>query len=115
MVKKIEKEKEKRNLSESDPAVARDKYFRAKKDLDGKMKQINEIEANTKELKKDLQGRKKRWRQFRGHISELTNLGFDEMLNKKGSSGEVEFDHESKQLNLTVQKVRMTLALQMHV
>jgi len=109
MVKKIDKEKEKRNLSESDPAVARDKYFRAKKDLDGKMKQINEIEANTKELKKDLKGRKARWRKFRGHISELTNLGFDEMLNKKGSSGEVEFDHESKQLNLTVQKVRITL------
>lgn len=103
-LKKIEQEKQRRNMIESDPAVARDKYFRAKKDLDSKMEQINAIERNTTALKKDLHDRKKRWRQFRGHIAELTNLGFDTFLNKKGSAGEVEFDHEAKQLNLIVQK-----------
>ncbi len=103
--KKIAKEKERRNMTESDPAVARDKYFRAKKDLDAKMEQIDAIERNTKALGKDLRGRKKRWRDFRAHIAEMTNLGFDEFLNRKGSSGEVEFDHENGQLNLTVQKV----------
>ena len=34
----------------------------------------------------------------------MTNETFDVMLNKKGSCGEIEFDHKSKQLNLTVQK-----------
>ena len=104
-LKKIEQEKQRRNMSESDPAVARDKYFRAKKDLDSKMEQINMIESNVAALTEDLKERRKRWRQFRGHIAEQTNLGFDEMLNKKGSSGEVEFDHENKTLNLVVQKV----------
>lgn len=111
-LKKIEQEKQRRNLSESDPAVARDKYFRARKDLDSKMEQIHAIEKNTKALTKDLKERRDRWKHFRRHIAEATNLGFDEMLNKKGSSGEVEFDHESGRLNLIVQKVSLTHRLQ---
>lgn len=103
--KKIAQEKDRRNLSESDPAVARDKYFRAKKDLDSKMEQINAIDRNVKALKKDLKERKKRWRDFRAHIAEMTNLSFDEFLNKKGSAGEVQFDHEDRKLDLVVQKV----------
>lgn len=104
-LKKIEQEKKRRNMSESDPAVARDKYFRAKKDLDSKMELINMIESNVAALTDDLKERRKRWRQFRGHIAEQTNLGFDEFLNKKGSAGEVVFDHENKTLDLVVQKV----------
>lgn len=103
--KKIVTEKQRRNVSESDPAVARDKYFRAKKDVDSKMEQIDAIKANCKALSKDLKERKKRWRQFRGHIAEMTNLGFDELLNKKGSAGSVEFDHDNGKLELVVQKV----------
>ena len=103
-LKKIDQEKQRRNMSESDPAVARDKYFRARKDMDSKMQQIEAIAKSTKDLTKDLKDRKSRWRQFRGHIAEITNLGFDTMLNKKGSSGEVEFDHDNKRLNLVVQK-----------
>ena len=103
MEKKIEKER--LNLSESDPAAARDNYLRAKKDLDLKMEQIDAIEHSTNELRKDLKSRTTRWRQFRSHIAELTNIGFDEQLSKKGSAGEIEFDHENKQLNLVVQKV----------
>jgi chromosome segregation ATPase len=34
----------------------------------------------------------------------MSNDSFDEILNKKGSSGFIEFDHKSKQLNLVVQK-----------
>lgn len=105
-LKKIEQEKQRRNMSESDPVVARDKYIRAKRDLDSKMEQIHAIERNTKALTKDLKERRSRWRDFRGHIAEMTNIGFDEMLNKKGSAGEVEFDHEAGRLNLIVQKVR---------
>merc|ERR1711957_130806 len=48
--------------------------------------------------------RKQRWRKFRSHITTLTNEAFDEMLNKKGSSGTINFDHDEGKLNLTVQK-----------
>ena len=34
----------------------------------------------------------------------MSNNSFDEILNKKGSSGVIEFDHKKKQLNLVVQK-----------
>ena len=87
--KKIEQEVQRRNMSESDPAVARDKYFRAKKDVDSKMEQINAIQKNCYALSKDLKDRKKRWRIFRSHIAEMTNIGFDEFLSKKGSAGEL--------------------------
>lgn len=113
-VKKIEQERKRRNMTESDPAVARDKYMRAKKDLEEKMEQINAIELNCKTLGKDLRERKARWRDFRGHIGEMTRLSFDEFLNKKGSSGDVDFDHENKTLNLVVQKVRLRLGNVLH-
>lgn len=109
--KKIEQEKERRNMSESDPAVARDKYFRAKNALDSKMAQIDAITRNCTSLKKDLASRKDRWRAFRSHIAEMTNLNFDEFLNKKGSAGEVEFDHSGKTMNLVVQKVCLAICV----
>ena len=90
--KKIQTERSKRGVLEVDPAVAREKYLRAKKDLESKMDQIEAIGEATTALEIDLKDRKKRWRQFRSHIAQMTNLSFDEFLNKKGSSGEVEFD-----------------------
>jgi len=104
--KKIENEKKRRNLSEADPVVARDKYLRAKKDLDSKMEQIDAIEKNVNMLMNDVKQRKRRWVDFRSHIAQMTNISFDEFLQKKNSAGQVEFDHDSKQLNLIVQKVR---------
>ena len=104
--KKIENEKTRRNLSEVDPAVARDKYLRAKKSLDSKMKQIQAIEQNVKMLLADVKERKKRWVAFRAHIAEMTNISFDDFLQKKNSAGQVEFDHDNQRLNLIVQKVR---------
>ena len=63
--KKIASERSKRSITEVDPAVAREKYLRAKQDLDSKMVQINAIDEATTALKTDLRDRKKRWRQFR--------------------------------------------------
>mmetsp|Transcript_5446 Transcript_5446/g.7921 ORF Transcript_5446/g.7921 Transcript_5446/m.7921 type:complete len:1195 (+) Transcript_5446:75-3659(+) len=100
----IEKERKKRRLTERDPEVALQKYQRAKKDLDTKMKQLDKIEDNITALVKDVKDRKKLWKQFRSHIDSMTNEIFDEMLNKKGSSGQIEFNHREKQLNLIVQK-----------
>jgi chromosome segregation ATPase len=108
IVKKIESEKRRKNLTESDPVVARDKYLRAKRDLDSKMTQIQTIEENVKMLLKDIKERKKRWVDFRSHIAQMTNLSFDDLLQKKNSAGTVEFDHDKQQLHLIVQKVRVT-------
>ncbi|KAL3792589.1 hypothetical protein HJC23_005559 [Cyclotella cryptica] len=102
--KKIETERSRRSITELDPAVAREKYLRAKQDLDSKMEQINAIDQATTALEIDLRERKKRWRQFRSHIAQMTNLSFDEFLGKKGSSGVIEFDHDHGRLNLIVQK-----------
>lgn len=38
------------------------------------------------------------------HICEMTNSGFDAILNKKGSSGQLTFNHKEKTLDLMVQK-----------
>lgn len=102
--KSIEREKEKRQLTQKDPEVVLEQYMRAKKDLDDKMNQIETIKANVEQMIADSSARRKRWRQFRAHLVETTNNSFDEMLNKKGSSGELEFDHEGHSLNLIVQK-----------
>jgi hypothetical protein len=72
--KKIQTERSKRSIIELDPAVAREKYLRAKQDLDSKMQQINAIDAATKALETDLRERKRRWRQFRTHIAQMTNM-----------------------------------------
>lgn len=105
--KQIERERQKRALSERDPEVLKDKYDRAKSDLKVKMDFVGKIEDNIVGLKKDLKERRKRWKQFRKHIGDLTNCTFDEMLNKKGSSGMIEFDHHDQTLNLIVQKDSM--------
>lgn len=102
--KKISTERAKRSITEADPAVAREKYLRAKQDLDSKMEQITAISEATKALEADLKERKKRWRQFRSHIAQMTNMSFDEFLGKKGASGIVEFDYDNKKMNLIVQK-----------
>lgn len=102
--KKIEQEKERRNTTKEDAAAAYQKHHRAKKQLEGKMKQIKEVDKVSHDLKEDMTKRKQRWRQFRKHIANTTDMKFDEILNRKGSSGTVEFDHKSNQLDLVVQK-----------
>mmetsp|Transcript_12762 Transcript_12762/g.27023 ORF Transcript_12762/g.27023 Transcript_12762/m.27023 type:complete len:1315 (-) Transcript_12762:148-4092(-) len=106
--KRLEKEKQKRALTESDPEVAFLKYKRAKQDLDEKMQQLEQIKKNIVCLTDDAKDRTKRWKQFRAHIEKNTGSIFNEILNKKGSSGELKFDHGNEEhsgtLNLCVQK-----------
>lgn len=68
------------------------------------METVSRCEDNSDRLAQDLSSRRKRWKQFRSHIGKMTNEIFDEMLNKKGSSGQIELDHINKTLNLIVQK-----------
>uniref|UniRef100_A0A7S4NJE4 Rad50/SbcC-type AAA domain-containing protein n=1 Tax=Odontella aurita TaxID=265563 RepID=A0A7S4NJE4_9STRA len=102
--KSIEREKEKRQLTRKDPEVVLQQYRRAKKDLDDKVEQIETIGSNVEAMIKDSRGRRKRWMEFRAHLVETTNNSFDQMLNKKGSSGQLEFNHDDHSLNLIVQK-----------
>jgi chromosome segregation ATPase len=104
MKSKIQEEEERRSASEVDPLEVQEKYERAKQVLESKMQQIREIDETCKDLKDDHTARKQRWKQFREHIGFSTDRGFDEILNKKGSAGTIEFDHKNKNLNLCVQK-----------
>jgi len=104
MQKKIEQERKKRELTDSDPVVIFEKYQRAKNDIASKLNAIKKVKANVEVLIADLRDRKNRWKIFRKHIGRLTNDTFDEILNKKGSCGEIEFDHQTTRLNIVVQK-----------
>ncbi len=67
--KEIERERERRKISEVDPEVALDKYQRAKADLETKMEHVIAIEENEKNLVHDLRDRKTRWKHFRGELN----------------------------------------------
>lgn len=107
---KIAQEMVRQQMTETNAETALDKYSRANKCLHGKLQQIDAINANIDLLQGDMKQRKKRWKQFRKHIVRMTNESFDEFLQKKGSSGELEFVHPTKDgeaqgtLNLVVQK-----------
>jgi len=102
--REIVKERDRRKLREIDPTVVLRKYQSARQDLESKMLQIFKIKDDMNMLIDDIKDRKKLWKQFRNHIDLMTNEIFDEMLNKKGSSGHIDFNHEKKRLNLLVQK-----------
>ena len=106
---KIEEEKQRQKLTETTADAALEKYTRASNSLNGKLRMIEAINTNIAMLENDMKNRRKRWRQFRKHIVRMTNESFDEFLQKKGSSGELEFEHpkdgaEHGTLNLVVQK-----------
>ena len=102
--RKIRRERERRKISEVDPAVAFEKFKRAEEHYTAKVKTINDINEKMETLQEDLSDRRKRWKIFRKHIATMTNETFDDMLNKKGSCGQIEFDHRERTLDLIVQK-----------
>jgi len=106
MCKQIERAKKRKRITE-DPEVLLEKYKRAKQMLDSKLESVEMIKGNVDNLNLDLDNRKKLWREFRRHIAETTDQFFDDILNKKGSCGSLEFDHKNKRLNPIVQKDNM--------
>ena len=104
MKKKIIEEKERRKIANISPEEAYDRYSRAKANLQSKNSQLETIKENVEKLESDLKSRRKRWKIFRKHIVEMSTHTFDEILQLKGSSGGLDFDHKSKSLNLVVQK-----------
>eukprot|EP00536_Pseudo-nitzschia_multiseries_P000717 jgi/Psemu1/249877/estExt_Genewise1Plus.C_90057 len=100
----IEKEKKRRLENGDDEATAYAKYARSRQLYKGKKDQLDEIDAATKKLKSDIELRRERWGQFRDYICETTDIKFDEILNKKRSSGKIEFDHDNSELRMVVWK-----------
>eukprot|EP00978_Attheya_sp_CCMP212_P038460 scaffold190887_cov50-Attheya_sp.AAC.2 len=97
-------ERDRRQLSNIEPEEAHEQYLRAQHDLDAKLHLINSIDKTCSELRADIKHRMKLFKIFRKHLAETTSNTFDVMLNKKGSSGQLDFDHGDRELNLTVQK-----------
>jgi chromosome segregation ATPase len=103
---KIQSEKERRKVSSSeDAATVYERYSRAKADLTAKTEQVAETDDRIEELKKDVDERRKRWRQFRKHLAKSTGLKFDEMLTMNKYTGTLDFDDEKGTLDLSVQKM----------
>jgi len=101
---KIAREKERRLENGDDEATAFAKYARARKVYKAKKDQVKETETLGRQLKCDMNLRVQRWEHFREYISGYTEVKFDETLNVKGSSGRLDFDHETTELNLVVYK-----------
>jgi hypothetical protein len=100
----IKDERQRRMVSREDPTVAYEKYIRAKRDLEGKLKRDKEIDQKVAELSKDIYDRKKRCREFRTHLVRKTDIKFNDMLSLNNYSGALDFDHENGTLDLCVQK-----------
>lgn len=101
--RRIQEEKERRNTMDETRVEAYEKFVRAKEQLASKLQQKEEIDATSEKLKIDITRRQRLWKQFRQHIAHTTAQRFDEILNSKGSSGTIEFDHPLGQLHLCVQ------------
>lgn len=101
---KIQKERDSRNVSRGDAAAAFERYSRAKNDLSTKTDQVDMTDARIDELQKDVEKRRKRWQQFRKHLSKSTGMKFDEMLSLNNYSGTLDFNHGTRSLDLAVQK-----------
>jgi structural maintenance of chromosomes protein 6 len=101
---KIQKEKDRRNVSSEDAAVVFERYSRAKADLAARTDQVKETDTRIEELQKDIEKRRKRWRLFRKHLAKTTAMKFDEMLALNKYTGTLEFNDEKETLDLAVQK-----------
>lgn len=102
--RKIEEEREKRQISNMTYDESFDRYQRAKNILVSKTAQLQKIEENEKHLQADMKSRRKRWKSFRNHLVYMSQSTFDEILQLKGSAGDLIFDHKTGTLNLVVQK-----------
>jgi len=102
--KQLDAEKSRLKVSQEDPAVAFENYTTAKAQYVEQLEAIQNREATIQELQLDIKRRKKRWQQFRKHLSKSTNMKFDEMLQLNKYSGSLKFEHDDGTLDLAVAK-----------
>jgi chromosome segregation ATPase len=104
IVEKIEKERARRNVSREDRSVVYERYVRARADLNAKMKVMDEVDEKIQEMEKDVTQRRKRWQQFRKQLAKTIGIKFGQMLTMNKYNGTIEFNHQTRTLDLAVQK-----------
>lgn len=104
LISKIEQEKERRALSDEDPAEAMEKYYRERDILVGFNEHLDELASTEQMLDDDLRDRVKKLRRLRKHLAKTTEHKFDQILMLNKSSGQLDFDEDQGELNLMVQK-----------
>ena len=101
----IKEEKKRRGVNcNEDRSIAYATFCRAVRQAEDTKSRCERVESLSKMLNEEERKRRHRWKQLRSHISSLTATKFDEILNKKGSCGDIEFDHTERTLDLVVQK-----------
>lgn len=98
---KIGKKKQRRQLTESDPQVAFEKYLKAHTELVAYRSALETVDGNEESLIDDSRSRKTRWRQIRDKIAQSTNA---EILNTNNMYGHLEFMHGDEILKVFAQK-----------
>ncbi|GAX20801.1 hypothetical protein FisN_7Hh114 [Fistulifera solaris] len=104
MRSRIEKEKQKRNISRDDRATAYEKYQRALEDFLNQQQLVDEVESKIKVLNKDLRRRIYARGDMQEFLEKFTDLKFKELLLLNHFHGGVTFDHEKESLDLQVSK-----------
>lgn len=101
---KIEREKQKRNISRDDKATAHEKYQRALDDYFSQQQLVQEVESKIVVLEKDLQKRIHKRGDIQDYLERFTDLKFKELLRLNNFQGSVTFDHENQSLDLRAGK-----------
>mmetsp|Transcript_19681 Transcript_19681/g.29891 ORF Transcript_19681/g.29891 Transcript_19681/m.29891 type:complete len:1263 (-) Transcript_19681:430-4218(-) len=110
--KQKDKALSKKGIEERDPQVAKEKVHRARAAYKEKEKGCKQIEQESKELKADASERWERLKEIRRHICRFSDTTFDEILQKKGSSGTLKFSHKEQTLGLVFQKDNLDASTQ---
>ena len=76
---KIERERERGDLSPEDREAATEKYVKAKRDLQETQKGVNEAQRLYEDTQRDLRARQKRWAKLRRHLETMTDSRFDQV------------------------------------
>ena len=91
-----------REQENGDPEQIVTQYEIKKRELYELTSQLSVNSQIIASLEKALSYRKQRWITFRDCIATRSSLYFDEYLQTRGYTGRLDFDHESKRLNVSV-------------
>lgn len=61
---------------------------------------IENVSAMLRDMTDDIAERKRRWTDQLAHVSRIVEAAFDNYMQRKGFSGNVEFDHENSKLSI---------------
>ena len=85
-------------------AIVRQKAQNAHEAYVGKKKKIEELDRKMLKLQQGMERRKTKLKGFRKYIVRRADQAFDRVLQHKGQSGTLNFNHKSKELGIEVQK-----------